>query len=150
MSNADSLEQIYISLSSEKLRSLRAPKMSFGEGPVGGGSLWCFSFGVFGRIWVVENVGEIFSGFERKACRFTVSKSVIKIVWLGLLVGVSCNWRRRCAMCGSGFEFSGSVIVGEREAKKMCIKRTGSVVGHNFKIEECLPQNLCVVGHHLN
>ena len=47
-----------------------------------------------------------------------------------------------CATCGRGFEFSGSVIFGEREARKVHRKNTSSVVGHNFKIEEYLPQKL--------
>ena len=45
-------------------------------------------------------------------------------------------------LCGSGFKFSGRVIVREREAIKVRRKRTGYMIGHNFKIESCLPQKL--------
>ena len=46
-------------------------------------------------------------------------------------------------MRGSGFEFSRSVIVRERVAREVRRKLTGYVLGHNSKIEECLPQKLC-------
>ena len=46
-------------------------------------------------------------------------------------------------MCdGNGFEFKGSVIVKKGKARMVHRKCTGSVVGHNFKIEECVPQKL--------
>ena len=52
--------------------------------------------------------------------------------------------RRRRAARGSGFKFSGSLIVWGLGARKVLRKRTVSVVGYNFKIEECLTQKLCL------
>ena len=49
---------------------------------------------------------------------------------------------RRVGTSGSGFEFSGSVIVWDLGARKVRRKCTGSVVGHNLKIEECSLQKL--------
>ena len=61
---------------------------------------------------------------------------------LDLLVGSWRDWRRRPATHGSSYEFSASVIVWELGARKVRRKRTGSVVGHNLKIEECFLQKL--------
>ena len=65
-----------------------------------------------------------------------------KLYVLGLLVESLREWWNMCAMCERIFEFSGSLSVREREARKVCIKHTGSVVGHTFKIEVCLPKKL--------
>ena len=61
--------------------------MSFEERPDGGGSLWCFLFGKFLGIWVAEIFGEIFASFERYACGFPLSESVLKIGCLGFVSG---------------------------------------------------------------
>ena len=45
-------------------------------------------------------------------------------------------------MCEIIFEFRRSLVVREKEARKVCRKHTGYVVGHTFKIEVCSPQKL--------
>ena len=81
--------------------------------------------------------------FRERPADFLRPKSSFKSDRLALLVGSWRYIRRRCATCGSGFEFSRSVIVREVEARKVRRKSTGSVVVHKFKIEECFPQKLC-------
>ena len=80
--------------------------------------------------------------FREGRVEFLRPRESLKLASLDLLVGSLQDWRRRCGTCGRGLEVSGSVIVRKRGARKICIKRTGSMVGHNFKSEEFLPQKL--------
>ena len=77
---------------------------------------------------------------ERRAI-FLRPKALSELSGLDLLVGSWRDWRSRRTAHGSSFEFSASVIVWELGARKVRRKRTGSVVGHNFKIEDDSGQN---------
>ena len=45
--------------------------------------VYCVFYWEFLWIWVAERVGEVFSGFDGKACGFPASDGNIRIVWLG-------------------------------------------------------------------
>ena len=91
---------------------------------------------------MAESVEEGLGGFEGEACGFPASESVIRVCWLGFVRG---EFARLVAEVCDAWERIGvqrEVVFREREARKVRRKRTGSVVGHNFKIEEYLPQKL--------
>ena len=72
----------------------------------------------------------------RERCAYLLRPRVSFILAvLVFLVGSSCDCWRRCLTSGSVFELDMGIIVREREARKLRIKNTGSVVAHNFKIK---------------
>ena len=101
----------------------------------------CF-FASFGESGWLRASERFLVDLRKRRKDFLIPKVSIEPSGLNLLVGKWRNWRRRHVARGSGFEFSQSVIVWEFGARKVRRKRTGSVVGHNFKIEECSPQKL--------
>ena len=117
--------------------------MYFGDQTSEGGIIMVFVFveGFWG-IYVDVSIRESFLILRERRENLLRPRVSFELAVLGLLVESLRKWRNRCAMCEQIFEFSGSLSIREREARKVCRKHAGSVVGHTLKVEACLPQKL--------
>ena len=93
-----------------------------------------------------RSVGESLAGFEKELYGFSASKSVSRIGCIGFVSGEFA--RLATSLCDAWEKLrvhQESHCQGDR-GKEGTYKLIDSVVGQNFEIELCLPQNLCVCG----
>ena len=75
--------------------------------------------GGFWGIYVDVSIGESFLVLRERREDLLRPRVSFKLYVLGLLVESFREWRNMCAMCERIFEFSGSLSVREREARKV-------------------------------
>ena len=82
---------------------------------------------------MAEKVGEVFSGFDGEVCGFPSPNGDRRIVWLGLLVGRWCEWRRGREILGEALSLAGASLSGCWGQEKVHIKRNVSLCRSQLK-----------------